>query len=279
MKKLIVNADDFGQTAGISRGIIEGHRDGIITSATVMINFPAAEAGIRQAQADAPKLGLGLHLNLVEGVPVLPPDRIPSLVDGVGQFYPLSAWPGVFEQFDPGEIEAEMHAQFDRFVDAAGRVPDHLDSHYHATYLMPHALRVMLAIAAEHGLPLRSVGLDLINARVEMLVQQQMAVLGPNYVEGILAILDESPAVRFPAHLEIQFTGPHATLGDLLVILTTLPDDSVTELLTHPGYGDDETPDARRENELAHLTHRATRELVEAEGIQLVSFADVTDGR
>ncbi|WP_119066824.1 carbohydrate deacetylase [Aggregatilinea lenta] len=274
MKKLIVNADDFGLTAEISRGIVEGHLKGIITSTTVMINFPAADAGIRQAQADAPNLGLGLHLNLVEGAPVLPPDRVPSLVDANGQFYAFNAWPGVVEQFAPDEIEAEMRAQFDRFVSIAGHTPDHLDSHYHATYLIPSALRTMLAMAAEHGLPMRNVGLDLIHARMDRLIRQHVAVAGPDVVDTIRSILEAHPASRFPAALEIRFTGPHATLGDLLVILSTLPDDSVTELLTHPGHGG-EIPDERRENELAHLTQRATRELVQDEGIELVTFADV----
>jgi predicted glycoside hydrolase/deacetylase ChbG (UPF0249 family) len=278
MKKLIVNADDFGLTAEISRGIIEGHLDGIITSTTVMINFPAAAPGIRQAQAEAPDLGLGLHLNLVDGAPVLPPDRVPSLVDANGQFYPFSVWPGVFGQFVPAEIEAEMRAQFDRFVSIAGRAPDHLDSHYHATYLLPFALRTMLAMAAEHDLPLRNVGLDLIHERATMLIQQQMTALGADLEHTIRSILAAHPASQFPARLEIHFTGPQATLGDLLVILSMLPNGSVTELLAHPGHGG-EIPDARRENELAHLMHRATRELVDAEGIELVTFAGVAARR
>lgn len=284
MKQLIVNADDFGRSEGINRGILEAHRNGIVTSTTVMINFPDAEPAIRQAQAGAPGLGLGLHLNLTAGVPVLPPDQVPSLVTAQGAFHAFETWPEVAGQLDPGDLEAELRAQLDRFVTVAGRAPDHLDAHNHATYLIPPALRVMLAMAAEHGLPLRDAGLNLDNDDndvVRTLIRGRIAALGASLADDVRAVLDEGPAPLCPARLEVRFFGERATLGDLLVILTTLPDDGVTEIMCHPGYLDGLNPDTSyrgREDELAHLTHRATRELVQAEGIRLVTFADVTAG-
>ena len=95
---------------------------------------------------------------------------------------------------------------------------------------------------------------------------------------GELRAVVQSPAPHMPARLELGFFGERATLGDLLVILTTLPDEGATELMCHPGYLDAAQPVTgytRREEELAHLTSRATRELVQAEGIQLVTFADL----
>ena len=78
MKRLIVNADDFGRAPGVNQGILDAHTHGIVTSTTVMINYPDAPAGIERAQADAPDLGLGLHLNLTSGPPISAPEDIAS---------------------------------------------------------------------------------------------------------------------------------------------------------------------------------------------------------
>jgi hypothetical protein len=92
MRQLIVNADDFGYSSGVNRGILEAHRQGIVTSTSVMVNQRAAPAGTKQALTDAPDLGLGLHLILTQGRPVLPPGQVPSLVGGDGRFFHIGEW-------------------------------------------------------------------------------------------------------------------------------------------------------------------------------------------
>ena len=79
LRQLIVNADDFGFTEGVSRGILRGHHEGIVTSTSVMINFPAALDWVSRARQDAPDLGLGLHLVLTAGRPAAPHDRAGGL--------------------------------------------------------------------------------------------------------------------------------------------------------------------------------------------------------
>lgn len=283
MKYLVVNADDFGLSAGINRGILEAHRQGIVTSTTVMVNFPDAAAAIAQAQVEAPDLGLGLHLNLTAGRPILPPERVPSLVTAAGTFHPPEAWGGVMAQFAPDEVEAELRAQFERFVGLAGHAPDHLDAHHHAAYLHPAALDALLTLAAEHSLPLRDGGFGLDAGHALALMAGILPGLTTegyaSLMDDLRAVLRASPAPHIPVRLEMGFFGERATLGDLLVILTTLPDESATELMCHPGYLDGSQPATtytHREDELAYLTSRATRELVQAEGIQLVTFADLT---
>src|SRR5262249_40646690 len=86
MKKLIVNADDFGLTESVNRGVLEAHHRGILTSATLMANGAAFESAVALARA-APRLGVGVHLNLSEGRPVSDPGSVPSLVDERGPFY------------------------------------------------------------------------------------------------------------------------------------------------------------------------------------------------
>src|ERR687896_2728566 len=82
-RQLVVNADDFGISRGVNRGIVEAHRSGLVTSASLMANLPAAEDALTRA-ATCPDLGLGLHLTLSAGRPLSPPEQLPSLVDGTG---------------------------------------------------------------------------------------------------------------------------------------------------------------------------------------------------
>jgi predicted glycoside hydrolase/deacetylase ChbG (UPF0249 family) len=282
MKQLIVNADDLGLSPGVNRGILEAHRRGIITSTTVMVNQRAAPSGVDQALDDAPDLGLGLHLTLTEGRPVSPPDRVPSLVDGDGCFYSIREWADRLFSFRPDDIRREIEAQVDRFVGLAGRPPDHLDAHHHASYLHPAGLETMLTVARRYNIPMRSGGthgpfeeaLDTLKGWMPTLADSAARQVA----EELAAVLAEKPAPFWPTRLEMGFHGERATLGDLLVFLTTLP-DGITEIVCHPGYVDDQLAGSRyrepRESELACLTNTATLECVKAEGIQLIAFGDV----
>lgn len=282
MKQVIVNADDLGLTPGVNRGIVEAHRKGIVTSTSVMITLPDAPAGLELALTEAPNLGLGLHLNLTAGRPILPAARVPSLVTGDGQFHHISAWPAAMEGFASDDLRAEIEAQFDAFTQIAGRAPDHLDAHHHSAYLHPAALRALCDLAVEHGLPVRSPMLDQPDAASGVLVHQMLAGFQPerlpSLLESLRAALGAGPRPRWPDTLVLDYSHERPALAALLVTLTTLPDDGVTEIMCHPGYADDvlraeSTLVESREEELLHLTHAATRECVQSEGIKLVSFA------
>lgn len=281
MKQLIVNADDFGRAPGVNRGIIEAHRKGIVTSTTVMINLPDAAPGLELARTEAPNLGIGLHITLTSGKPALPAAQVRSLVNERGEFYGIREWPAAMERFDAQELRAEIEAQFDAFTRLAGRAPDHLDSHHHAAYLHPAALRATLDLAAAHGLPIRAPQLDLPDEAILNFMAGMLRGLKPERAPALLvslrAALEDGPRPRWPDYLALDYSTERPTLAALLVILTTLPDEGVTELLCHPGYVDDALRASglveQREDELLHLTHAATRECVQAEGIRLVTFA------
>lgn len=284
MKRLIVNADDFGRSPGINRGILETHQRGIVTSTTVMVNFPDAGPGLELALAEAPRLGIGLHVTLTAGRPVSAPERVRSLLDDDGHFVHISAWPAQMDRFDPDHLQREVAAQVDRFISLTGRPPDHLDSHHHAAYLHPASLRAILEIAAGYGIPMRAGLIDLPASQAAAILANILPGFGPEtalpLVERLQAVLAEGPAPFWPACFEAGYYDRTATLGDLLVILTNLPDDRVTELMTHPGYVDDVLGSSgyreKREEEVFQLTHAATRECVGAEGIQLITFGDLT---
>jgi predicted glycoside hydrolase/deacetylase ChbG (UPF0249 family) len=283
MKQLIVNADDFGVSAGVNRGILHTHQHGIVTSTTVMINFPDAAPGLEQARATAPDLGIGLHFNLTAGRPVSPPETVPSLLDKNGQFYNIVEWPACLTSFDADHVRREMAAQVSRFIELAGKPPDHLDAHHHATYLHPVALRAMLNTARRYQIPMRRGRIDTPLDTGVRILRSMMPKLtdadGRGLIEQLETIVSEGPEPFWPARFEMGFSQDHTTLGDLLVILTNLPDDSVTEILSHPGFVDGAPthshPQDRREVEIALLTHPATLECVQAEDIHLITFGDL----
>ena len=152
-KYLIVNADDFNLTEGVTRGILDGHRNGIITSTTVMVNLPGL-ARTRDVAQETPGLGLGLHVNLTLGAPVLSAATVPSLVGANGCF--VRDRNQVGEVGVPSELRDEVAAQANRFEAVFGRRPTHLDTHYHM-HRLPRVLTAVLDVAADLRVPVRAV--------------------------------------------------------------------------------------------------------------------------
>ena len=126
-KILIVNADDFGLTAGVSRGILEAHRHGIVTSTTLLVNREIPPSLIEELAAS--DLGVGVHLNLTLGSPVASANRVPSLVDAEGRFIRDAREASARAKVDEARIE--LGTQIDAFRTIMGRFPTHLDSHHH----------------------------------------------------------------------------------------------------------------------------------------------------
>ena len=151
MKRLIVTADDFGLEIGVNEAVEEGHRRGILTAASLMVTGEAAEDAVQRAKR-LPRLGVGLHLVLVDGVPVLPPEEIPHLVGRDGQFAKDVFTLGVRIFCLPAarrEVAAEIRAQFEAFR-RTGLPLDHVNAHHHF-HLHPVVQRELLRVAAEFG--------------------------------------------------------------------------------------------------------------------------------
>ncbi len=247
---LIVNADDFNLTAGVSRGIAEAHRSGIVTSATVMVNLPGLCDNLRWIQ-DMPKLGLGLHLNLTFGPPVSPPEQVPSLLGPDGRFVrdPLRQ----IEVGDPEEIAREWDAQVEAFVTAVGRLPTHLDTH-HNLHAWPSASEIALDLAKRLRLPLRPV------APAVRIAMAAAGLPAPDHLVGDIG------------------ASPYWTVTRLLQCLDELA-DGVTELCCHPGRFDASLLVSRyntqREVELQALTDRMVHDRLRERGIALLTYADL----
>jgi len=248
VKRLIVNADDFGRSAGVDRGIIRAHRDGIVTSTTLMTNAPQAEDAGALARA-TPTLDVGVHLVLTYARPLTDPARIPSLVRADGSFGRPSEL--LAREIERDEALIEYRAQFARAGKLIGHAPSHIDTH-HWVHDHPALSAAVCQLAVETGAA----------ARTHTPRQR-----------------DEYRAkgVRTTDHFVREFQHPgHIELADLLAVIARL-EDGVTELMCHPGEPDLElvaTSAYGRERpiELATLTDPRVRAALERDHIALTTF-------
>lgn len=284
MKRLIVNADDFGYTRGVNCGVIRGFNGGIITSATLMANGNAFDDAVQQAR-DNPTLGIGCHLMLVDGPCVELADKIPSLADSEGRL-PVSV--GVLTgKLMAGavrgeDIARELRAQVTKVMDA-GIKPTHFDSHKH-THFHPRVMEQMVRVAEEFGIrrmrkPFEDPGVLLKSAfrnGWSSMMQSAKALLAQTAAPQFDKLAEES-GIRTPARLwgvaATGFLGRDA----LLSILASLP-EGVNELMCHPGEYDEDLEKSQtrlkreRERELEALIDPEVRKELIAQDIELMNY-------
>ena len=150
-RRLIVDADDFGRSASINAAVIRAHREGILTTASLMVNEPACAEAVALAREN-PRLGVGLHLTLLCGRSALPPEQIPGLVNARGEFTNNSAGAGCRYFFDRrlrSQLRAELLAQFQRFA-ATGLPLDHVNGHLHM-HLHPTIFGLLMELQDKLG--------------------------------------------------------------------------------------------------------------------------------
>jgi hypothetical protein len=142
--RVIINGDDFGMSPGVNQAIIKLHRQGRMNSTSIMTNMPWSEEALHYAQSAA-TLQVGIHLNLSTGKPILPPDRVPSLVTPEGEFHDMSAFLSrlLAGRIQRSELILELEAQFETFLDHSIQ-PVHIDSHMHF-----HAVPTLNEIVSE----------------------------------------------------------------------------------------------------------------------------------
>ena len=155
-KYLIVNADDYGLTREVSRGIRHAHTSGIVSSTTAMMNMEGVLKDLKLTNSETPKLGIGIHLILTAGSPVLPTSEVPTLINQNGQFPKIQNIYEALNQMNPEEVYREWNAQIEKFL-SSGLKPDHLDSHHHVSYLDDMLFQKMLALAQKYNLPIRKI--------------------------------------------------------------------------------------------------------------------------
>jgi len=284
MRYLIVNADDFGMTAGINRAVIQAHARGIVSSATVMANMPAFDEAAQLAKAQ-PSLGVGLHFNITQGAPVAEASRLSSLLNERGEFFGTSA--ALLRQMLTGglrasEIEIELRAQIEKALDAGLRLM-HVDSHKHS-HALPLVCEVIANVIGGYGirairLPREEWRFPSRNSSVKLL-KQSIGAWGL----AQLCRFSESKLRRAGVKTANAFFGVAQTgfwsKRWLLDLIATLP-EGVSELMTHPGYDDAELRQANtrliasRATEFALLTDPEIVEAIRKNDVQLINYAQL----
>jgi hopanoid biosynthesis associated protein HpnK len=285
VRRLIVNADDFGLTSGVNRAIVEGNRDGLVTSATLMANAQATEAAIDMAKAQ-PSLKTGCHVVLIDGVPLTP--NLPSLTNGSSRFrsslkqFALAAVRG---QISASEIQREVEAQI-RKIQARGVTLTHVDSHKH-THMFPQILRPVLRAARACGIkavrnpfePLRSWPRNMVLGTPGLWLRSAGVMAFQMFAPEFRRALKEEGMTSTDGTVGIAVTGL-LDQKNLLRILEALP-EGTWELVCHPGYSDADLKAAgtrlirSREIELAALTSAAAKEVIVRRGIELTSYDEL----
>src|SRR5688572_10980900 len=246
MRRLIVNADDFGLTDGVTRGILSAHRHGLVTSSTMLVNASVDREQIAEALDTG--LGLGLHVNLPLGKP-LTGGRSRTASDGRFVRDPKRA----AARADAREVEREVEAQIEKFIAMVKRPPTHLDSHHHVATFAP-VRDAFFAAAASLGVPVRS---EDDRARASARTRRLST---PDHFFG-----GSGP-------------GPYWSLATTLAHLRQLP-PGVSEFMTHPGRFDQDLAYSRygrqRETEMVGLGSYAAVAAARALGIRLQTFQEI----
>ncbi|MFN8008098.1 MAG: ChbG/HpnK family deacetylase [Terriglobia bacterium] len=293
MKRLIVNADDFGWTEKINQGIVEGHQNGIITSTTLMANGPAFAHAVGLAKS-ASGLGVGIHLNLSDGTPISNPSGLGVLVNDKGAFHlppPALLRKLALRKIQIKQVEVELRAQIEKVLQSGLEVT-HLDGHKHFHFL-PQFLRLVLDLAREYRIPAIRFAREEVsgiirlarkNWRTSPAVAKQFLVGRTlSWLRQAMAPTLQGKKIRTPDYLiGITSTG-YLDTGHLKYLLARLP-AGTCELVCHPGYVDPhllQSPTRllkQRETELFALLDPAVKEWVDRHDIQLITYKELSGG-
>lgn len=249
MRTLIVHADDFNLTEGVCRGIIEGFRDGVVRSTSVMANLP----GLSEAAAMLNThrgLDTGLHFNLTLGRPMSPPETVPSLVNDKGDFRKRAQLNA--PDLSTDDIRRELLAQIGA-LQALGVKVSHVDTHHHI-HENEKIAGVIEEVVSSMGLAMRSYGQAMFDAAARR-------------------------GIPSPHHLITRFYGDQdVTTATLLEIIRDLP-AGVSELCCHPAQVDDRlraisSYSDPRQRELQILCSTEVRQALEEAHVRVASYAD-----
>ena len=237
MKQLIVNADDFGLHPLINAGIIKGHQEGFITSTSLMPSAPCWQEAVRLAKEN-PRLGIGVHLTLVGGVPsVLPKEQVSSLLDDDGLFLP--DYVAFAKRYYSGavkkaELEAELRAQLERALSCGVNIT-HIDSHQH-THVLPGINSLVLKLSNEYNIIRVRIPKEgyLFTGGFQTGVGRLIGRSGLSFCADMAALRADSLGLRHPQHFYGMLAGGHLNAQLIANILRQLP-EGVSEIMTHPG--------------------------------------------
>jgi hopanoid biosynthesis associated protein HpnK len=285
VRRLIINADDFGMTSGVNRGIAEAAASGIVTSTTLMASSPKFDEAVRLAKG-SPSLGVGCHAVLIQGTPMLP--GLAALTNGSGKFKNSIkdfAQAALRRQLEANEIQDEVAAQIRKIQDS-GLPVTHFDSHKH-THMFPQVLRPALQAAGECGVravrnpfePSRTWAGRRVVATPAMWLRCAGVSAFHVFAGEFRKAVSQAGMKTTDGTVGIAATGK-LDQRMLEAILDALP-EGTWELVCHPGYSDADLLAAEtrltvsREIELRALTSEPIKKTIARRGIELISFAEL----
>ena len=288
--RLILNADDFGLTRGINRAIGELHSAGVLSSTTLMANGGAFDDAVAVARAHS-TLGVGCHIVLIDGTPVLPPSTIPSLIGRDGKNFRSSLVDFVqavlLGRIDADDVAREAHAQIEK-IQRAGIRATHFDTHKHA-HIFPSIARPLLQVAERCGIGA---------VRNPFEPEWSLALGQGSRLRRIAIKLIGRGRSRFDAHAQIRAGRVATTDGTVAIsatgelnsttlgeILRALPPSGTYEMCCHPGYNDRDLDRvatrlrAHREDERAALFSEVAKLLAQPDAPILIHYGALGDSR
>lgn len=238
LRYIIINADDFGRHAEINRAVEEGLVHGCLRSATVMPGG-AAFAGAIDIARRHEELGLGVHLTLVDGHPILPPEEIPSLVGSEGDFLPDHT--ALLKRYLKGgvnleEVRRELAAQLQK-IEATGIPISHVDSHQHM-HTLPGIIDIVLDLAARAGIRAVRTPRTPLFAGAFGGLGQLVGRLGLSTLARLAACKAHRRGLLTPDNFAGIVAGEAVSEGELLHLIAHLP-QGTTEVMMHPGMKND----------------------------------------
>jgi predicted glycoside hydrolase/deacetylase ChbG (UPF0249 family) len=247
--RLIVNADDFGLSKGVSLGILDCMKKGIVTSTTAMVNGWYFEEALKEARIRGIE-NIGIHLTLTWGKPTLPAEEVSSLINENGTFYKI----GQTTAYNYEEIKNELKAQIDKFF-SQGIKPTHLDGHHHFYGFDKKVLDIVLDLAEEYKLPVRC-------------LDKESSVY---YKQRGIRTTELCSTEFYQYNVKEEF------FVELLKKYETL--DSL-EIMTHPAYVDEDlikatTYNTKRQHEFEVLTSEAVKKYIFENDISMISYKEL----
>jgi hopanoid biosynthesis associated protein HpnK len=270
-RRLIVNADDFGNSPGINAAVIQAHQLGVLTTASLMVNGPAADEAVKLAREN-PRLGVGLHLTLCFGRSSLPPAVIPTLVDSESCFRNSPVAAGMIYFFSRAarlELKQEIAAQFDRF-EQTGLTLDHVNGHLHF-HLHPAVFDILLHECDKRNVRAMRLTFDPWGVDAPLGSGRLFYRASHAFIFGLLSRRSESAlkgrGIAYTNHVFGLLENARVTEDYMLKLLDVLPAGN-SELYSHPSL------DEFKEEHRALISSRVI-EKVQQKRIQLIRYQDL----
>lgn len=271
VRRLIVNADDFGLSNSINQAVVRAHREGILTSASLMVNEAGFDEAVQLAKEN-PGLGVGLHLTLLQGHSTLPPDTIPGLVNSRREFSNSPVGVGMAYFFQRGlreQLQKEIRAQFEKFR-ATGLPLDHVNGHLHL-HLHPVIFKLLMEDAEMLGIRHFRFTRDCLARSRRMSNGHLFYKLSHTIIYDCLSRRAREPLRRRNIkHADITFGLLQDSRVDEAYILKLLPElpEGDSELYSHPSLD-------KFKHEFDALISPRVREQVQKLGVQLIRYCDL----